>query len=146
MPEYSAGGLSSAGSTTLPVAAIVGGTGGRVILREIGISNTTDTTVALYLRRITTAGTPGASVTEAKHDPESVTPVGVVNGTYSSTGPTLGDDLGYRAQIAAAKGAAVVWVKGSRGIVIPATANAGIAILVENGTGQAVQYYFVWEE
>lgn len=147
MPEFSAGALSAgAGSTTLPVGAIVGGTSSSVILREVGITNNTDVAVALKLVRITTAGTPGSGLTEAKHDPASAAATATAFNTYTSTGPTLGDDLGYRAVLAGAKGAGVTWVKGSRGIVIPATANAGIAIIVENGTGQIVQFYFVWEE
>jgi hypothetical protein len=147
MPEFSAGAISAgAGSTTLPVAAIVGGTGGEVILREVGISNTTDVSCALKLARISTAGTPGTGLTEAKHNLSSGAAVAAVNNTYTSTAPTTTDDLGYRGQLAAAKGASITWVKGSRGIVIPATASAGIAILVENGTGQIIEYYFVWEE
>src|SRR3954451_18307749 len=115
--EYSAGALAAgAGSTTLPIGALIGGIGGKLILREVGIFNTTDVSFAVKLVRLTGAGTPGSTLTSAKHDSDGATAVGVVKNTYTSTGPTLGDDLGYRAQIAAAKGTGITFVKGSRGL------------------------------
>lgn len=146
--EFAAGALSAGvGSTTLPVGSLYGGAAGRVVIREVGITNTTNTALTLKLVRLTTAGTRGTGLTNAELQSEwTGTPVGAAYNTHTSTGPTLGDDLGYRAVIAAAAGSGVVWVKGGGGIVIPATANAGVGIIVENGTGQIIQFYFVWEE
>ena len=56
--RYSAGLLTSAGSTTLPIAALVGASTIRPRIWEIGVFNTTATAVALHLVRMTTAGTP----------------------------------------------------------------------------------------
>lgn len=146
MPDYAAGGLTTAGSTTLPIAALVGSASVRVHIREIGVFNTTATAVALKLCRLSTAGTPGSTLTTAQvQDPEGPTSIAVCKNTYSSTAPTT-SDLGYRTQLGAAVGSGVVWTFGDDGLVIPATANAGVGILVENGTGQACQVYFAWTE
>jgi len=54
--------------------------------------------------------------------------------------------MGYRASLGAAVGAGVIWTFGDQGIRIePGTAN-GFGIVVENGSGQACQIYFVWDE
>ena len=146
MPRYSAGALSTAGSTTLPVGALVGGTGVRCRIREIGIFNTTAVAVALKLVRITTAGTPGTGLTEAPLVPEDPAAVATAVNTYTGTGPTLGNDLGYRTVLGAAVGSGVIWTFPDTALVIPAVAAAGVAIIVENGTGQAVQWYMTWDE
>jgi len=145
MAEFSAGALTTAGSTTLPILSLYAAAGTRAVLREVGITNTTDTSLALKLVRLTSTGTQGAGIVEAEHDPDGSPPLCSAFQTHT-VAPSLGDDLGYRAHIAAAKGAGVVWVKGSRGIVIPIATTSGIGVIVENGTGQACQVYFVWEE
>ena len=145
MPRYSAGVKSGAGSTTLPIfslyaAASVGGA-----LRQIAISNTTTSPVDLKLVRMTTAGTQGSGLTEAKHDPDSAAASCTAFTTHSGA-PTLGDDLGYRWSLGGAIGSGVVEVFGGDGLEIkPGTGN-GIGVIVENGTGQACQVYAVWEE
>ncbi len=145
MARYSSGVLTGAGSTTLPLISIyaAASVGGKV--REIGLFNTTTTAVAVQLQRLTTAGTQGAGQTEAKYDPESVAANCTVFTTHT-VGPTLGDDLGYRASLGAAIGAGVIWTFGDQGLRIePGTGN-GIGVLIENGTGQALQAYIVWDE
>lgn len=145
MARYSAGGLTSAGSTTLPIislysAAAVGGK-----IREIGLTNTTATAVALKLVRLTTAGTQGANLVEGKHDPDSAAASSTAVGTHT-VAPTLGDDLGYRATLGAAIGAGVIWTFGDAGLRIPVGTANGIGVIVENGTGQACQAYITWDE
>src|SRR5664279_3067890 len=110
MSKYCAGGLTSAGSTTLPLFAIVGATTVIPRIREIGIFNTTATAVALKLARLTAAGTPGTNFVESSLngvDPQ--TALCNVWGTYTSTAPTLGADLGYRTVLGAAAGSGVIW-------------------------------------
>jgi hypothetical protein len=66
---------------------------------------------------------------------------------YTSTGPTLAE-AGYRASLGAAIGAGIIWTFGDTGIrVKPAATNAnGIGIVVDNGSGVALQAYLVWDE
>jgi hypothetical protein len=145
MARYSSGVLTGAGSTTLPLASIyaAAAVGGK--LREVGITNTTAVAVAVKLVRLTTAGTQGAGQVEGKHDPDSAAASCTVFTTHT-VAPTLGDDLGYRASLGAAIGAGVIWTFGDTGIRIPVGVANGIGIIVENGTGQACQVYFTWDE
>lgn len=145
MARYSAGVKTSAGSTTLPLAALAASASVGAKVREIGVSNTTNTAVDVKIVRLSTAGTPGASQNEAKHDPDSAAAACSFNTTYTSTGPTL-EDMGYRASVAAAVGAGWVWTFGDSGLRIPAGTANGIGVVVENGTGQICQIYFVWDE
>lgn len=146
MPRFAAGALTSAGSTTLPMIGLVGGTTVRPKIVEIGVTNTTSTAVAIKLCRITTAGTAGSTITSAAaSDPENAASVALLKAAWSSTAPTT-VDLGYRTQLGAAVGSGFVFTFGAGGLAIPNTASQGIGILVENGTGQALQVYYVWDE
>ena len=65
MPDFSAGALATgAGSTTLPMVSIYAAATGGGTIREISVYNTTTTLVDISVRRLTTAGTQGASVDE----------------------------------------------------------------------------------
>jgi hypothetical protein len=145
MARFSAGVKTGVGTTTLPFAALASGASVGFRLREVGISNTTNTAQDIKLVRLTTAGTPGSSQTETRHDPSSATAGCSFNTTYTSTGPTL-EDLGYRFSLGAAIGAGVIWTFGDAGIVSLVGAANGVGVVVENGTGLACQIYMVWDE
>lgn len=146
MTRYAAGGLTTAGSTTLPLASIYGGASSRVYLTELGFFNTSSTAVALRLIRLSTAGTrPTAWSSTQVSQEDPTTAVAAVYGTHT-VAPTLGADLGYRCVLGAAVGSGVVWSWPDRIMTISATANAGIGLIVENGTGQALQFYVAWGE
>jgi hypothetical protein len=144
--RYSAGVKTGAGSTTLPIISLYAAAAAAGAIYEIGVFNTTAVAVDLKLVRMTTAGTQGAGLVEAKHNPDSVAASCTAFTTHSSTGPTLGDDLGFRASLGAAIGAGVIWTFGSTGLRVPTGTANGIGVIVENGTGQACQAYIVWEE
>ena len=144
MARYSAGGTTTAGSSVLPIAALTAAASVGAHIREIGVSNTSTTSLEVKLVRLTTAGTPGATLASAQHDPNSLASSCLLKNTYSSTGPTL-VDLGYRATLGAAAGAGVVWVFGDSGLVLATGTANGIGI-VPTGTGQACSVYFVWDE
>jgi len=145
MARYSAGALTTAGSTTLPIISLYSAAAVGPKIREIGVFNTTTTAVALRLVRLTTAGTPGTGLTEAKHDPDAVAASCTAANTHS-VGPTVADDLGYRAVLGAAAGSGVVWTFGDTGLRATVGTGNGIGVIVENGTGQACQAYIVWDE
>jgi len=146
MARYSAGGLSTtAGSTTLPLASLYAIATASFKMRECGIYNTTATACAYKLALLTTAGTQGTGLTEAKQDDNSA--AAACTGFNAHTaGTPVGTDLGYRAQLGAAVGSAMVWTFGDVGIRVPLTTANGVGIVVENGTGQILQFYFVWDE
>jgi hypothetical protein len=97
--------------------------------------------------RISTAGTPGTALTTANHD-SADTNSGVVRQAYSSTAPTAGTDFGYRFRIPASIGAGIVRPldPNGTGLIIPATANAGIGLFIESGTGQLCDVDWTWVE
>jgi hypothetical protein len=131
MARYSAGALTTAGSTTLPVCALVG--------------TTTATAVALKLVRLSTAGTPGATVTPAAlpgFDP--ATSLMTFRNTYTVAPTTT--DLGFRCVLGAAVGSGFVWTFDDFELTTAAVASSGIGVMVDNGTGQALQVYMKWYE
>jgi hypothetical protein len=147
MAQFSAGVLTTAGSTTNPIISLYGSTTVLARIREIGVFNTTAVAVALKLVRLTTTGTQGANLVEAPLAPQDPnTPSATAWGTHTSTGPTLGNDLGYRTVLGAAVGSGCIWTFGGAGLCVTAAANAGIGVIVENGTGQACQAYIAWDE
>lgn len=149
MARYSAGARSGAGSTTLPIASLyaAASVGGRI--REIGVFNTTTTAVALKLVRLTTAGTSsalGATIIGEWDQAIQVAASCTPRDTHSSTGPTVGDELGFRTVLGAAAGAGVIWTFGDTGILVPAGTANGVGLIVATGTGQVCDWYVVWDE
>ena len=145
MARYSAGALTTTGSTALPLISLYSGASVAPVIREISVSNTTSTQVQLKLVRLTSQGTPGSGLTEAPHDPNSAASSCFAFGTHSAN-PSLGNDLGYRAQLGAAVGAGWVWVFGGDGLRLPTGTANGVGVIVETGNGQPVQATIVWDE
>ena len=150
MARFSAGARTTAGSTTLPMMSIYSAAASIGTLREVGVFNTTATAVEIFLTRLTTTGTQGAGLTEARHNMKGPPALCTVFTTHS-VAPTLGEDLGYRAVLGAAVGSGVIWTFGDDGLVIGAAdaveaVTNGIGIIPETGTGQICQTYFVWQE
>ena len=150
MPRFSSGDLTGAGTSLRPMLSIYSAAGSTGTLREVGCSNTTSTAVAIFLTRLTTTGTQGAGLTEAAHNPKKQPALCTVFTTHTADA-TLGDDLGYRTVLGAAVGSGVIWTFGEDGIQIGLPdavelVTNGIGIILENGTGQACQAYFVWDE
>lgn len=145
MADFSAGVLTTAGSTTLPIISLYATAAVMPRILEWGVYNTSaSTAVALKLVRLTTTGTQGTNLTEAQlnaQNPE--TAIATAWGTHSAN-PTLGNDLGYRCHLPA--GASTIWTWEDYVLCVTAAANAGIGLIVENGTGQACQSYIRWRE
>jgi len=144
MARYSGGDRTAAGSTTLPLISLYATAAVSPRIREIGAFNTSTVAVEIFLSRLTTTGTVGADLTESKHFPDS-TPAATLVGTHT-VAPTLGEDLGYRAALGAAIGSGVIWTFGDMGLMISSLVTEGIGIVIENGTGQILQAYIVWDE
>lgn len=144
MAHFVAGGLTTAGSSTLPVAALTGSATVLARIREIGVFNTTANAVTLNLCRLSTAGTPGATLTAQAMNMDPATPVAVLKNTYT-VAPTI-VDLGFRCVLGAATGSGFVWTFEDFDLTTLVVASSAVGILVENGTGQALQVYFKWFE
>jgi hypothetical protein len=145
MARYTAGAIAAgAGSTTLPSGSLyaVAGVGGT--LREVGVFNTTATAVNIGLFRLSTTGTQGAAITTAKYNPDSVAASMTPFNTHT-VAPTAAT-LGYQTNLGAAIGSGVIWTFGDTGLRIPVGTANGIGIMTVSGTGQVVEFYFVWDE
>lgn len=136
--------MTGVGSTTLPAQALVGSASARLELLEICVVNTTAVACVWHLLRLTGAGTPGSSLTSAQHDTADVAPTGVVKQVYTGTAPTAGADLGYRLRIPGVVGAGII--RTFEGLIIPATAAAAIAIIIDAGSGQLCDVDWTWIE
>src|SRR4029077_6442044 len=144
MARYSTGVKTAAGSTTLPSISIYAAAAVGFTVREIGIFNTTANAADYRVVRLSTQGTPGAGTVVNKYNPDSVAASATPFTTHSVTGTAT--DAGYRASLGAAIGSGVIWTFGDTGLrVLPGTGN-GLGVEVENGTGQALQAYIVWDE
>lgn len=145
MARFSAGATSTNGGTAArPIGSIYAAASSAFILREIGIFNTTDVACAFRLARLTAQGTPGTGLTEEEHDANMSPPLCTTFNSHSADA-TVGNDLGYRAQLGAAKGSGVVWTFGGDGIRGGTGTANGVGI-IPIGTGQVCEFYLVWEE
>lgn len=146
MSKFAAGLTTTAGSSTLPLAALVGGTGARIRIAEIGVFNTTATSCNLVLCRLSTAGTPGTAATSRLTDQgDGATAVGTLRNTYTSTAPTT-TELGIGFPLGAAVGSGIVLTFPDDVLTIDKVANSGIGFLLESGTIQVVRLWFRWNE
>lgn len=145
MARYSAGAKTSAGSTVLPIISLYATATVGCTLRAVGLTNTTSTAVDLKLVRLTSTGTQGAGLTEGKHNPDSPAASCTAFTTHSAN-PGLGDDLGYRWSLGAAVGAGLIETFGDTGLRISVGTANGIGVIVENGAGQPIEAYLVFDE
>lgn len=137
---------TGAGSTTLPMNSLMGGTNGGGIIRKITVENPTTSAVDIAVRRLTSAGTVGASVDE-QNWLDGPAPNCQMWQAHSSTGPTISAGFIDRYQFPASMaGAVVVWTYEGSGLVIPKGTANGIAIIPGAGTGQLCVVTFQWEE
>lgn len=145
MARYTAACLTGAGSTTLPIISLYGGTTVRPRLREVHLFNTTTTAVSLKLVRVTTTGTQGTGLTEMPMVQEDPAAVATAFNTHS-VAPTITTGDLWRGALGAAIGSGIILTFPDFGLSVPATANNGLAVVVSTGTGQICEATLVWDE
>ncbi len=150
MPRFSTGVLTGAGGTTTPLASLYSPADAVGTLREWGVFNTTAVALAIRLARLSTANNQPSTIVEALQNPKKNPPRCTAYGTHSGV-ETVSEDLGYRGVLGASVGSAVIWTFGDDGLVLGAVDAAeaitnGIGLVLENGTGQILQTYWVWDE
>lgn len=145
MARFTISGRSTIAPTNaLPGVSLYATAGVRPVVREVGVFNTTVTAFLAALNRLTTLGTAGAGLTEAKET--DTTQAAVSTGFAGHTvGPTITDEI-RRYSCGAAIGSGIVWTFGDRGLVIPNTTADGLGIICPTGTGQVFDYYISWDE
>lgn len=138
-------------SATLPLATLISTANIRPRVYEIGISSDAtpaDNSCGLALQRCTTAGTPGSTPTPValdSGDPAAQVTTGLA---VFSVGPTLTASSFPWKGVVYQRGA-YRWVAApTKEIVLPATANNGLALmaLVTNGSAYNLNFGLSWEE
>ena len=144
MSFYTVGARAAgAGSATLPCGSLYATAAVTPRIREIGISNTTAVAVTVGLCKLSATGTQGAALTEQSLDGSS--PACAAFNTHTVTGALV--DMGYRMTLGAAIGAGVIWTFGGDvGMTCNLGTSNGIGIYIPTGTGQVIDFYFVWNE
>lgn len=112
-------------------------------LREVGVSNTTTTAVAVQLVRFTNATGVGAGLTEGNHDPGKPA---LCTGFAGHTADGAVGEAFRQFALGAAIGSGAIWTFGDSGIIIPVGTANGLGIICPTGTGQILDFYFDWDE
>jgi len=145
LPRFSVAGTATVvGTTARAIASVYSPASTGFYLVEVGIVNTTDVSCEYKLCRLTNATGVGAGLTEAPDDQES--PPALATGFAGHTADSAAGDEIRRAVIGAAKGSAMIWTFGGRGIRVKEGTANGIGVLLAAGTGQILDYWYVWDE
>lgn len=144
MARCSVGGRTSAVPTAVRGPSLyAAAASGSLWVVEVAISNTTDLQIAAALGVATTTGTQGATLTEVNESDPSHTILGTGFNTHTADA-TLTNTR--HATLGAAAGSGWVWTFGERGLQIPEGTANGLAITCPTGTGQHLDFWFVWDE
>lgn len=144
MPRCSVGGRTSAVPTALRGPGLwATASSGQLVVREIQAFNTTTTAAAVSVGIATAAGTIGAALTEVNESDPSHTILGVGANTHT-VDATLTNTR--HASLGAAIGAGIIWTFGDNGLIIPEGTANGVVITCHTGTGQHLDFSFVWDE
>ena len=145
MARYSIAGRSTVvGTTVRAVASLFNVANRRGCIREIGVTNTTSTAVAVALCRFTNATGVGAGLTEVLYSEEGTAPNCTGFAGHTADG-AVGSNFRY-ASLGAAVGSGMIWTFGDTGIcILQGTAN-GVGIICPTGTGQILDYWIDWDE
>jgi hypothetical protein len=138
---------TGAGSTTLPIAGLMAVAGVRPRLVEVGVFNSTATACAVALRRVTAAGTSGATQSVVYESDPSQAALGTPKDTWT-VAPTFVAGNIRAASLGAAIGSGIIWTFGGAlgGLVIPNTTGDGVVLSVLAGTGQICDVSLTWDE
>lgn len=144
--------ISAAGRTVTNLPTAVRGPGifsgaasGSWWLREVSITNTTTTAVAVGLAICTAKGTQVGTLTVYQEDDFLAPAPGETGGLSQSTDSTVAATI-RQTSLGAAIGAGVIWTFGDRGVHIPEGTTNGVIINLPTGTGQHLDFYFVYDK
>lgn len=138
-----AGRSTVVGTTVRAIASLFATASVGFNLREVGIFNTTATSVAASLVRFTNATGVGAGLTEVDYD--AAKPA-ICTGFAGHTADGAVGSPFRQAVLGASVGSGVIWTFGDSGIIVPVGTANGIGIICPTGTGQILDYYYEWDE
>jgi hypothetical protein len=136
---------TGAGSTTLPMASLYAQATGGLWLIEVVVTNTTATSAAIALRRLTTAGTQGTAQTVGYEENDvNVTTKGDPRDTHT-VAPTISAGALRAADTGASIGSGFAFTFGGRGLFIPSGTANGVGLIPLTGTGQICTVSWSWD-
>lgn len=136
---------TGAGSTTLPMASLYAQATGALWLIEVVVTNTTATSAAIALRRLTTAGTQGTAQTvNYEENDVNVTTKGDPRDTHT-VAPTISAGAIRAADTGASIGSGFAFTFGGRGLLIPSGTANGVGLIPLTGTGQICTVSWSWD-
>lgn len=144
MARCSVGGRTSAVPTAARGPSLYAtAASGSLWVVEIQAFNTTTSAVAISVGIATSAGTQGAGLTEVNEEDPTHTILGTGFNTHTADA-TLTNTR--HASLGAAIGSGIIWTFGGRGLQIPEGTGNGVVITCHTGTGQHLDFGFVWDE
>lgn len=138
--------MTAAPTAVLPGASLYAPAGSGLRVREIGVFNSTATACVVSVRRLSTAATQGAALTEFEYDEGGSPVLGTAFAAHTAGTPTIVAGPVRYGAIGAAIGAGYVWTFGENGLIIPLGTGNGIGFLCPTGTGQILDFYIDWDE
>lgn len=146
MARYVGSGRSAgAGSATLPVCSLYSAAAVNGRVKELHVWNTTTSQITLALARLTTTGTQGAAITPQNFDATGIAASCAVRNTHT-VAPTLAF-LGFQFDLPGVIGAGVILTFGGDVGISTATGTAnGLGLYVPTGTGQVIDFSWVYDE
>lgn len=138
-------------SATLPLATLISTANIRPKVYQFRMSSDAspnDQSFKFGLQRCTTAGTPGSTPTSVANDPGDPAGQATCGLAVFSVGPTLTANTFPLQDVAYLRGPYRWDCKDGKEIVLPATANNGLALmsLVVNGAAYSIVFGFSFEE
>jgi hypothetical protein len=116
---------------------------GRLVIREVGVFNTTTTAAAVGVARATATGTQGAGLTEENVSDQTHSILGTGFNTHTADATVVNVRQG---SLGAAIGAGVIFTFGEQGLIIDEGTANGVVITCPTGTGQHIDFYIEWDE
>lgn len=144
MPRCSVGNRTAAVPTAARGPSLyAAAASGQLVVREIGAFNTTTTACAISVGIATSAGTQGTGLTEVNESDPTHTILGTGFQTHTADATLTNTRF---ASLGAGIGNGIVWTFGDNGLIIPEGTANGVVITCHTGTGQHLDFYFVWDE
>lgn len=137
---------TGAGSTTLPQGSLYAPAGQDIwLVKAMANLQGSATGFTIALRRATSQGGTHTGEEEFCHDDPAGTVLGTTFNVDTGTTPTLTAGELEVFHFGDAKGSAIVWTFGGRGLMIPAGTGNGVVIVPLAGTPAACVLGFTWD-
>jgi hypothetical protein len=147
MAIYGAAGrtVTNLPTTTAGPGVFAGASSGKFWVREIGITNTTTSAVAVGVAVCTATGTQAGALTEYQTDDPTNAAPSETAFTSQSTASTVAATI-RQASLGAAIGSGIVFTFAEKELEIPEGTGNGVIINCPTGTAQHLDFWIKWQK